>query len=525
MTVLSTAQETSCDVLVIGGGMAGAWAAIAAREAGAHVILVDKGYCGSSGVTATAGPGHWWVAPGQREAAVDARYQQTLGLADKHWMHRIIEVTWTWMPTLAPWYDFSVDEQGSIQYGAVRGPEYMRALRQRLDDSGITVLDHSPALELLLHADGAVAGARGWQTRQQRDWFIRAGATILATGGCAFKSHLLGSGNNTGDGLLMAMEVGASLSGMEFSNAYCIAQDRTTMTRSMIYAFARYYDSFGRELDITPGEGAVFTVRLARALQNGPVFCGLQHVPDDVQRLLPEVSPNVSLLFSRAGVTEPFSRRFPVTLRAEGSIRGTGGICVGSSDGQTDIHGLYAVGDVATRVHVAGANTGGGAVNAAWALASGVLAGQSASSWTRQHGRRLELTVEAVGAAGLRPREHATDGDAAHEYVSLAREEMLPFDKNLFRHESRLTASLTNMNKAWGEIRAHLGGTPENRVKSREAAALIAAGRWTYEAALQREESRGLHTREDFPVLSGSAVYRSISRGLDQVTMDQEWMQ
>jgi succinate dehydrogenase/fumarate reductase flavoprotein subunit len=39
------------DVLVIGGGPAGAWAAVAAAHAGARVVLVDKGYLGTSGAT------------------------------------------------------------------------------------------------------------------------------------------------------------------------------------------------------------------------------------------------------------------------------------------------------------------------------------------------------------------------------------------------------------------------------------------------------------------------------------------
>jgi alkanesulfonate monooxygenase len=51
------------DVLVIGGGVAGTWAAVAAAREGARVVLADKGYCGASGVAATAGPGHWWVPP------------------------------------------------------------------------------------------------------------------------------------------------------------------------------------------------------------------------------------------------------------------------------------------------------------------------------------------------------------------------------------------------------------------------------------------------------------------------------
>ena len=33
---------------------------------GAAVVLADKGFCGTSGVAATAGPGHWWVPPATR---------------------------------------------------------------------------------------------------------------------------------------------------------------------------------------------------------------------------------------------------------------------------------------------------------------------------------------------------------------------------------------------------------------------------------------------------------------------------
>ena len=45
----------SADVLVVGGGPAGTWAAIKAAQAGADVVLVDKGRCGSSGATASVG--------------------------------------------------------------------------------------------------------------------------------------------------------------------------------------------------------------------------------------------------------------------------------------------------------------------------------------------------------------------------------------------------------------------------------------------------------------------------------------
>ena len=60
---MSDVLTLSTDVLVIGGGPAATWAAIHARDAGAEVIIVDKGYCGSSGTTAPAGTGVWYVVP------------------------------------------------------------------------------------------------------------------------------------------------------------------------------------------------------------------------------------------------------------------------------------------------------------------------------------------------------------------------------------------------------------------------------------------------------------------------------
>ena len=65
--------------------MSAGWAAIAAARGGARVILVDKGFMGTSGVTATAGPNHWWVPPDPvlREAAIDKRHAAGLGLADR----------------------------------------------------------------------------------------------------------------------------------------------------------------------------------------------------------------------------------------------------------------------------------------------------------------------------------------------------------------------------------------------------------------------------------------------------------
>ncbi len=174
------------DVLVIGGGLAGTSAASAAAAAGADVVLADKGFCGTSGVTATAGPGHWWVPPEQalRETAIRDREALGEGLADRRWMARILDETWRTLPTLAAHYAFPRNDDGVVQYRNMRGPEYMRAMRRLVRKSGARIMDGSPALELLLHGDGAVAGARGIDRRTGTPWAVRAGAVVLATGGC-----------------------------------------------------------------------------------------------------------------------------------------------------------------------------------------------------------------------------------------------------------------------------------------------------------------------------------------------------
>ena len=63
-------QEIETDVLIIGGGIAGCWAAISAARTGCKVALVEKGDTIRSGA---GGPGcdHWCVTPANPHSKVD----------------------------------------------------------------------------------------------------------------------------------------------------------------------------------------------------------------------------------------------------------------------------------------------------------------------------------------------------------------------------------------------------------------------------------------------------------------------
>ena len=85
-------------------------------------------------------------------------------------------------------YPFPIDAQGRPIRDDLQGPEYMRRQRTRVQRLGVRILDHTPALELLVDADGVVSGAVVLDRASGRTVHVEAGAVVLATGGCAFKS-------------------------------------------------------------------------------------------------------------------------------------------------------------------------------------------------------------------------------------------------------------------------------------------------------------------------------------------------
>lgn len=510
-------KDIETDVLVVGGGMAAAWAAVSAARDGARVTLVDKGFVGTSGVTATAGPNHWWVPPdpAQREAAIERRLQTAFGLAEQEWMARVIDTTWRTLPQLEGYYPFAGDGKGATYYSGLRGPEYMRGLRRYALASGVRILDHHPALELLARPDGSIGGAAGDARLERRSWTARAGAVVLAAGGCAFRSGLIGSHTNTGDGYLMAAEAGAELSGMEFCVAYSISPAWNS-TRTLPYMAARFYDAAGEPLDIPPPMATQAHLHaLADAFRRGPVYADLHDAPDLLKTILRQIQPASPTPFERRGL-DLFQDRFEVKLYGEGTIRGTGGLRIADDSCQTTVAGLFAAGDTATRELVAGATSGGGAQNSAWALTSGVLAGSGAAALARSGKPRASDKLAPLGRAGLRPTGSArrVDGQAV---IRQAQDQILPLDKALWRRPVALQASRELLEDIWKEVSRHSHASGLDRVATREAAAIAATARWCNAAALARTESRGMHVRTDAPSPVPAQTRRLVVGGLERI--------
>ncbi|MFB9326336.1 FAD-dependent oxidoreductase [Paenibacillus aurantiacus] len=513
------------DVLVIGGGPAGAWAAWSAAKQGAKVVLADKGFLGSSGATAPGGTNLLYLPPdpAQREAAVQQRYRESGYLAEPAWIHRVLDQVYDSLQLVESWgYPFRRDEEGTPLRDHLQGPEYMRIMRRAVSRAGVKILDQSPALTLLADEHG-VGGARGISRLDDRDWEVRANAVVIATGGCAFLSKGLGCNVLTGDGLLMAAELGADLSGMEFSRQYAPSASFASVTRGRLLNWATYTNASGEVLHAGGPRAGDF---LPRMLHQGPVYAVLDKADTEEKRTILRNSHAIFFLpYDRAGI-DPFTERFELTLRYEGTVRGTGGIRLAGDDCSTTVGGLYAAGDAATRERITGAKSGGGAFNASWAISSGTWSGEAAAKFAlSQEKAAAQRNLKPAGRYGLSAGGAADGGDAlpADAVIEAVQREVFPLEINYFRSEPIVAASLERLHRLWEVLKGQAtGASVRERVKSREAAAMTATARWMYTAALARRESRGLHAFAEYPQTDPAQQYRLLVSGLETIQVRPE---
>ncbi|OPH47281.1 pyridine nucleotide-disulfide oxidoreductase [Paenibacillus ferrarius] len=509
--------QLQADVLVIGGGPSGAWAAITAAKEGAKVVLVDKGYCGTSGATAPSGTGLWYVNPTEHEREEAMKSREALGgyLADRGWMKRVLDRTYANTNQIAAWgYPFPLDETGTSHRKSLQGPEYMKLMRKQVQKAGVRILDHSPALELLADEHG-VAGATGINNQTKGAWRVDAASVVIATGGCAFLSKALGTNVLTGDGYLLAAEAGANLSGMEFSTAYSLAPAFSPVTKSAFYTWATFYYEDGSVIEGAGSQRGRSVI--AKTLLTQPVYAKIDKADEVVKKAMRQAQPNFFLSFDRLGI-DPFTQKFPVTLRFEGTVRGTGGIHIIDETCATEVAGLYAAGDAATRELICGGFTGGGSHNAAWAMSSGYFSGEAAAKYAQKLGvaaanRNAKGLSEATGV----PKQATTSSDAVdtYEVIKAVQAEVFPYDRNWFRTGEGMEDSLGRLDRLWNELKQGVQASDGNIVRVREAAAMTATARWMFTSGLLRTETRGMHRREDFPKIDLNQKYRIISGGLD----------
>lgn len=532
------ALEIHTDILIIGGGPAATWAAInasdIAAEHGLSVTLVDKGWCGASGVAATAGVAHWLTPPGasQRRDTFEVKNATGGGLSDWAWTDAFLDETWAQISRLpdmgwnridrkqaTPSLGLTADNPSGAPFFRGPAPDYLRFLRGQVKKRGVLILDHSPATGLLVTDNrDAVAGAHGHQTQDNREWTIHASSVVLATGGTTWRSHSLGGDTNTGDGQLMAAEAGADLAAMEFSNFQGMVPFGTSMDKNGYFIQAEYRTADGAPITYTDLHYS--RVPIIEHSVHGTVYSRFsQFTPDQWGRVRSSM-PNFFAVTDKLGI-DPFTEFFPIDWVNEGTVRGTGGIRVDDSTCAAGLPGLFVAGDVAARDKITGAATGAGGPNLAWAVASGAWAGRHAArhaSGLVSKGTGVHLDSIASARSGSR-RSHTPDWRGLTDRV---RSQMLPLTNAVFRTEERLTGMLANLDTVWSDLQEATPASSAKHYRLREVAGMAAMARWATASALERRESRAMHYRVDHPETDPTATYRLVASGVDEIRVQRQ---
>ena len=219
------------DVLIIGGGGAGSAAAIEAHEAGANVMIVTKLRIGDANTMMAEGGIQAADKPNDSPAIhfVDA-FGGGHFAAKRDLLAKLVcdaPEAIQWLNGLGVEFDKTEDGTMVTTHGGgtsrkrmhaakdYSGAEIMRTLRDEVLNRGITVVDFTSAIELILDENGKAAGAVLMNMETMELMVARAKTGIIATGG-AGRMHYQGfpTSNHygaTADGLVLGYRVGAKL--------------------------------------------------------------------------------------------------------------------------------------------------------------------------------------------------------------------------------------------------------------------------------------------------------------------------
>lgn len=479
------------DVVVIGTGVAGLAAGLAAHRKGARTVILSKA---DETATFYAQGGIAVVLP-FTEDSVESHVADTLaagaGLCDPEAVRSIVADGYVAVADLiADGARFDESAPGRWALTREGGHSRRRIMHAGGDATGAEVqraLDHAAAsLDIrrnhvalqVLHDESAVTGVL--VRNPDGLGVIHAPSVIVATGGLG---HLYSATTNpegsTGDGIALALWAGVGVTDIEFVQFHpTMLFDRSgrgrrpLITEALRGEGAVLRDARGDSVtegvhplgDLAPRDvvAAAIDARL-RETGDACVFLDARSIERFEQRF-----PTVTAACRAAGI-DPTRQPIPVVPGAHYSCGGVGT----DVHGRTELPGLFAAGEVA-RTGMHGANR-----LASNSLLEGLVVGGRAGRAAAQH---------AVDSAALMARCDAL------QYVSRDRRDL----------QQAMTRWASVVRDAAGlrDLAAALEDAPARVIRTRtdfEDVALTATARVVAAAALARSESRGCHHRSDYP--------------------------
>jgi succinate dehydrogenase / fumarate reductase flavoprotein subunit len=563
VTASDISETHAYDVVVVGAGGAGLRAAIAAHDAGARVAVVCKSLLGKAHTVMAEGGiaaamGNLWP-----EDNWEVHFRDTMrgGKLLNHWrmaqLHaqecpdRVYELEqWGALFDRTDEGKISQRDFGGHRYarlahvGDRTGLEMIRTLQQRTVALGIDVFMECTVTELFKDSEGHIAGALAYYRESGELALFTAPSIVLATGGIG-KSYKVTSNSweYSGDGHALAMKAGGSLVNMEFIQFHPTGMVWPPSVRGILvtesvrgdggilknsegrrFMFDYIPEFFKAETADTEEEAdrwyedkknnrrppellprdevarAINTeIKAGRGTPHGGIYLDIasRRSPEFIKKRLPSMWHQFYEL-AEVDITKEAMEIGPTCHYI------MGGVEVDPDTEESMVAGLYAAGEVAGGMH--GANRLGGN-SLGDLLVFGKRAGEDAAKHAANLvGARPQLTESQISSAvetALAPLRRSPDGaenayalhaelqDTMNDLVGIIRraeevQEALDRLAVLRRRAGNVHApGQRQFNPGW-----HLALDLENMILVSEAVA---------KAALAREESRGGHTRDDFP--------------------------
>ncbi len=551
-------ETRECDVLVVGAGGAGLRAAIAASEYGAKVALVSKSLLGKAhtvmaegGVAAALGNvderDNWKIH--FRDTIRGSKNLANWEMAKIH-----AEKAPDRVRELERWGAvFDRTEEGKISQRNFGGHRYPR-LAHVGDRTGLEIIrtlqDHAVHMENIevfmectvsdiLKSGNRTVGALAYYRSSGKLVVFEARALILATGGIG-KAYRVTSNSweYTGDGHALAYLAGADLIDMEFVQFHPTGMVWPPSVRGTLvtegvrgdggilvnsegerFMFNYIPDVFaaetakseeeanswlkGEEGAMRPPElltrdvvaRAIMTeVNEGRGSPHGGVFLDIasRQSPDYIRRKLPSMYHQFKELATLDITKEPMEVG-PTTHYMMGGIK------VEANTAASTVPGLYAAGEAAAGMH--GANRLGGN-SLSDLLVFGKIAGQCAANFAQEnskvspHGEEIKKSIENT----LEPFE---DGDENPYQIHQELQEIMESHAGIVRTGEELEKGIRKLEELEKRLpRMHAKGERKYNPGWHlclDLHNMIITSLALSRAALERTESRGAHTRLDYP--------------------------
>jgi len=542
---MATPVNLATDVLVVGAGGAGMYAAIAAAREGARVLLLDKNMVGRGGATIMA---QMTVAAALSEEEPDtwrAHLQDTLaagrGLCSEMLATALCRRGAARMREMDEWgvgwarADGHVRQVMAPGHGKRRccyvdflntGPAVAGTLRKRVSrEPNVTRLSNIAVTDLIAH-DAKVRGAVGLNVADGEALTITAAATIIATGGLTrIYARSSASANMSGEGYALALRAGAELVDMEFVQFFPIGHLAPRLVgmdpimwdpfryklggRLLNGNMEEFIDRYGAEdsghYTVTRDLATYAITRevaAGRGSPHGGAFLSFTHIAQADLRaafgpVIDRLLANGIDLRETAVEVSPIAHYHMGGLRVDDRMRASLG-------------GLYAAGEAVGGL--SGANRlSGNAITEA--LVFGEIAGREAAcACAADAAQRPDAAATLDVLAQVRgPRGSSCRGPAVGALFGELRRLMWN-NVGPFRNEGELNVALARI-ESMRCVDLHRipqpapGPYAQELVDWHELRAALDVARAVTTAALRRPESRGAHQRDDHPGLQDNFAH------------------